>query len=93
MIYDPDVETRAPEEQYRIDREQYRTQIEYLFAKSSFYREKLIAAGFRKPDDVGPLERIDQLPFTEKDDLRRTQAEHPPFGAHLAADHNRFEIL
>jgi phenylacetate-CoA ligase len=86
MIYDPDVETRAPEEQYRIDREQYRKQVEYLFARSAFYREKLTAAGFRSPDDVGPLERIDQLPFTEKDDLRRTQAEHPPFGAHVAAD-------
>lgn len=86
MIYDPDVETRAPEEQYRMDREQYRKQVEYLFASSSFYREKLTAAGFRNAADVGPLERIDQLPFTEKDDLRRTQAEHPPFGAHVAAD-------
>jgi phenylacetate-CoA ligase len=86
MIYDPDVETRAPQEQYRMDREQYRKQVEYLFARSAFYREKLTAAGFRNAADVGPLERIDQLPFTEKDDLRRTQAEHPPFGAHVAAD-------
>jgi phenylacetate-CoA ligase len=86
MIYDPDVETRAPADQYRIDREQYRKQIEYLFAHSSFYRERLVAAGFRSAADVGELDDITHLPFTEKDDLRRTQAELPPFGAHLACD-------
>jgi phenylacetate-CoA ligase len=86
MIYDPEVETRPPEEQYRIDRDQYRKQIEYLFNHSPFYRERLAAAGFRSAEDVGALDRIEQLPFTEKDDLRRTQADLPPFGAHLACD-------
>ncbi len=86
MIYDPDVETRAPQEQHRIDSEQYRQQVEYLLAHSSFYRERLGAAGFRNIADVGPLDGIERLPFTEKDDLRRTQADLPPFGAHLACD-------
>jgi len=86
MIYDPEVEQRAPQEQLRIDAGQYRRQVEYLFAHSGFYRERLGAAGFRGPADVGPLENIRNLPFTEKDDLRRTQATLPPFGAHLACD-------
>jgi phenylacetate-CoA ligase len=86
MIYDPDVERRSPEDQYRIDHEQYRRQIEYLFAQSEFYRQRLMAAGFRSGADVGPLERIAELPFTEKDDLRKTQADSPPFGAHLSCD-------
>jgi len=64
----------------------YRGQIERLFAHSAFYREKLRAAGFDSPDAVGGIENIAALPFTEKDELRRSQAEHPPLGAHAAID-------
>jgi phenylacetate-coenzyme A ligase PaaK-like adenylate-forming protein len=48
MIYDPQVETRDPAEQYRIDAIQYRRQVEYLFAHSEFYRQRLSAAGFKE---------------------------------------------
>lgn len=48
-----------------------------------FYRDKLSAAGF-SAGTVGSLQDIHHLPFTEKDVLRRSQAEHPPFGNHLA---------
>ena len=64
----------------------YRGQIERLFAHSAFYRDKLRAAGFDSPDAVGGIENIAALPFTEKDELRRSQAEHPPLGAHAAID-------
>ena len=88
-MYDPEIETRAPEDQFRIDRDQYIRQIEYLFNHSAFYQKKLREAGFNSPDDVGPLENLTSLPFTEKDELRKTQAEFPPFGAHLACDADR----
>ena len=64
--------------------ESYRVQIARLYERSAFYRKKLQAAGFDSPDAVGGLERIDALPFTEKDELRASQAEHPPLGAHAA---------
>src|SRR6266571_1110602 len=64
----------------------YRKQIERLFERSAFYREKLHAAGFDSPDAVGGIENIAALPFTEKDELRKSQAEHPPLGAHAAID-------
>src|SRR5947207_3270375 len=64
----------------------YRRQIERLFAHSAFYREKLRAAGFDSPAAVGGIENIARLPFTEKDELRKSQAEHPPLGAHAAID-------
>src|SRR5437879_7587740 len=64
----------------------YRRQIERLFARSAFYRDKLRAAGFASPDAVGGIENIAALPFTEKDELRKSQAEHPPLGAHAAID-------
>ncbi len=86
MMYQPEIETRPTEEQYKIDRESYTRQIEYLFENSDFYRGKLGEAGFKSAKDVGGLDDIASLPFTEKDELRRSQAEHPPFGNHLAAN-------
>jgi phenylacetate-CoA ligase len=62
----------------------YPAQITRLFERSPFYRNKLQAAGFGSPQAVGGLERIAELPFTEKDELRKSQAEHAPLGAHAA---------
>src|SRR5256885_4591040 len=64
----------------------YRRQIERLFAHSAFYREKLRAAGFDSPAAVGGIENLAALPFTEKDELRRSKPAHPPLGAHAAID-------
>jgi phenylacetate-CoA ligase len=64
----------------------YRAQMARLFERSGFYREKLRAAGYASPEAVGGLERIAELPFTEKDELRASQAAHPPLGAHAAID-------
>src|SRR5688500_16530738 len=62
----------------------YPAQIARLFERSPFYRNKLRAAGFASPAAVGALEDIARLPFTEKDELRRSQAAHPPLGEHAA---------
>lgn len=86
MMFDRTAETRPLDEQFRLDRESYRRQIGYLFEHSPFYRKKLHDAGFENAAAVGELEDIAALPFTEKDELRATQAESPPFGEHLAAD-------
>ncbi len=83
MIYDPDIETRPVEEQFELDRESYRRQIRYLLDNSRFYQAKLGEAGLSSAQDVGDLDDIAKLPFTEKDELRRTQAAAPPFGEHL----------
>jgi phenylacetate-CoA ligase len=88
-MFDPAVETLDPREQFKLDTKQYADQLEYLFVHSVFYRNKLGEAGITSAQDAGPLEQIAALPFTEKDELRRTQAEKPPFGAHLACDPQR----
>lgn len=85
MIYDQAIETRPVAEQYSLDSEQYRKQISYLLEHSAFYQQKLGEAGFHSATDVGSLDDIAKLPFTEKDEIRKTQAEAAPFGAHLAA--------
>ncbi len=84
VMYDRAVETRPLEQQLALDEEAYLRQVRYLFGNSEFYREKLAAAGFHDPESVGGLREMAQLPFTEKDELRATQAQHPPFGKHLA---------
>jgi len=83
MIYDPTVETRPVDEQFALDRDSYRKQIQYLFDNSTFYQRKLREAGFDDAAAVGDLDDIARLPFTEKDELRKTQASAPPFGDHL----------
>jgi phenylacetate-CoA ligase len=62
----------------------YERQIARLFERSPFYRRKLAAAGFDSPAAVGGLEHIAKLPLTVKDELRASQAEAPPLGAHAA---------
>ena len=84
MIYDQEIETRPVEEQFEVDRENYRRQINYLFENSVFYRQKLQAAGIEGPEAGGDLDEIQNLPFTEKDELRKTQSATPPFGDHLS---------
>ena len=86
VIFDPKTETRSLEDQFAIDRVSYRDQIRYLLQNSDFYRAKLAEAGFHTPEDIGDLDDIAQLPFTEKDELRASQANFPPFGNHLAAN-------
>lgn len=62
----------------------FRDQIAYLYANSAFYRQRLTDAGFAGPEDVGGIDAIANLPFTEKDDLRKTRDEEHPVGTHLA---------
>ena len=78
-IYDPEVETRSTEAQFVMDRTSYQQQIRYLLDNSEFYQEKLASAGFDTPEKVGTLDDIAQLPFTEKDELRASQAPLPAF--------------
>lgn len=91
MIYDRAIETRPVEEQYALDRATYSDQLRYLFAHSAFYQRKFAEAGVDDAAQLGGLDDIAQLPFTEKDELRETQADEPPFGAHLACDPTRLQ--
>lgn len=85
-MFSPQIECRPVAEQWALDARRYPQQIEYLLRRSPFYARKLREAGFKDAQAVGGLAQIAQLPFTEKDELRRSQAEHPPFGEHLACD-------
>jgi phenylacetate-CoA ligase len=85
MILEPEVELRAWDEQLAIDDESYRAQLEYLFERSAFYRDKLRAAGVHSGRAAGGLADISRLPLTEKDEIRATCTATNPIGAHLCA--------
>ena len=70
MIVEPDIEQAPWEEQARSDAPLYLKQIEYLFERSRFYRDKLERAGFATHGAVGGLEAIEGAPLTEKDELQ-----------------------
>ena len=82
-LFEPEVEGRPWEEQQRADESVYRRQVAHLFANSRFYRKKLGDAGIKSTEDIGGLDAIVALPFTEKDDLRATRTSADPVGTHL----------
>jgi phenylacetate-CoA ligase len=81
----PEVEGRPWAEQFAVDDASFRTQLAYLFERSTFYRERLAAAGLASSEAAGGLSDIAQLPLTEKRELRETCTRENPIGAHLCA--------
>jgi phenylacetate-CoA ligase len=59
--------------------EQLRERLHYVRSRSPFYRRKLDAARIR-PDEVRTLDDVRRIPFTEKEELRLSQAANPPWG-------------
>jgi hypothetical protein len=54
----PEIETRPWVEQFVIDDAHYRAQLDYLFERSQFYRDKLKAASFDYASAAGGLDDI-----------------------------------
>ena len=79
------IEGLPPAEIRAIQSERLAAQWAYLWARSPFYQEKLRAAGLG-PDSVKGIEDLTRVPFTVKDEIRRSLAANPPLGSHLAAD-------
>src|SRR4051794_18062165 len=73
-MLEPDVETRPWHEQLALDAASFDEQFAYLLEQSPLYREKL--------GGPVPLERIHELPLTDKQELRATVTPENPFGAH-----------
>jgi phenylacetate-CoA ligase len=86
MMLAPEVEALPWQQQLALDDTAYREQLGYLFAHSSFYRDKLAAAGWASAGDAGGLDRIEQLPLTEKQELRASCTPENPIGAHLCVE-------
>jgi phenylacetate-CoA ligase len=80
---EPQIETAPRRTLRQLQEERLRAQVRHAHANSAFYRAKLDGAGV-KPEQIRDLDDLARVPFTTKDELKRDQAEHPPWGTVLA---------
>ena len=79
------IEAAPPDVVRRLQDRLLKRQLEYLAEKSPFYARKLAESG--RPDlSFESLDDLTRLPFTVKDEIRRSLASRTPLGDHLAAD-------
>jgi phenylacetate-CoA ligase len=78
----PQRETIDPELRDAAILRRIQSVMRYAAAHAPFYQRKWAAAGI-SPQDIRSLEDFEQVPVVTKEELRRAQAEHPPFGDYL----------
>lgn len=81
----PELETMDAKERERIILQKIRAQMAWAYERSPFYKKKWDQAGIR-PDKIRSLEDFQEVPFLTKEEIRRDQAENPPFGSYLCVD-------
>jgi phenylacetate-CoA ligase len=79
IMYRPELETMPREKLLEYQLDLFRKQMAYVYERAPFYRRKFDDAGVR-PEHIKTLEDVSRIPFTIKEELRRSQEEHPPFG-------------
>ena len=78
------METMSPDELRVLQEQKFLKQLDYVWQGSAFYQDKFKAHGVERGDIKG-LDDLAKLPFTEKDELRKSQEDHPPLGNHVVA--------
>lgn len=77
--WDKEMETLPRGKLEALQLERFKTQMQYVYEHSLMYCKKYDEAGI-KPSDVRSLNDIQYIPFTVKEELRKSQAEQPPWG-------------
>jgi phenylacetate-CoA ligase len=83
LYWNEDIETMQPAAVRQLENEYLRTQLDYVWTCSAFYQAKFAGVGLKR-EAIRDVADLPLLPFTEKDECRRSQQEHPPFGSYLA---------
>ena len=65
--------------------ERIREVMRWCWERAPFYKRKWEEAGIH-PDGIRSLEDFERVPVVTKEELRLTQAAHPPFGDYLCVD-------
>jgi len=79
------IEGLTSDEIRTIQNERLAIQWSYLWEHSSFYQDKLVGAGLDQ-SSVPTVDDLTKIPFTVKDEIRRSIAASSPLGDHLAAN-------
>lgn len=77
-----ELETLPREQLNQLQLQRFKDQMQYVIDRSPMYRRKYEEAGI-KPSDIRTLSDIRHVPFTLKEELRESQAAHPPWGDFL----------
>ncbi|HVN09969.1 MAG TPA: AMP-binding protein [Patescibacteria group bacterium] len=82
---DPEIETMGAEGVRALQEQKLAKQLDYVFARSPFYQDKLKAAGIRR-EHLRTLADLARAPLTTKEELRESQRQAPPLGRHACAE-------
>jgi phenylacetate-CoA ligase len=78
-MYKPQIEAASRDMIQDLQFRLFQDQLRYVYERSPMYRKKYDEVGL-KPGDIKALDDIKKVPFTVKEDLRKTQEENHPFG-------------
>ena len=80
--WSPELETMSPDQRDGIVLDKLREQVHYVYRNSGFYQE-FYADVSVDPENLRTLDEFARLPILTKEDIRREQEEHPPYGRFL----------
>jgi len=78
-MYKPELETMPRDKLVDYQLNLFRKQMAHLYDRSPMYKRKFDEARVR-PQDIRTLEDVRKVPFTTKEELRRSQEQYPPYG-------------
>ena len=78
-MYKPELETMPRDKLVEYQLQLFRNQMAHVYERSPMYRRKFDDAGVR-PEHIKTLDDVQKVPFTIKEELRRSQEKHPPYG-------------
>ena len=76
-------ENRDRDERVALQLERLHALLGTVLDSNAFYRQKLHAAGIRRPEDIDSLAHFNRLPLTTRAELSADQAAHAPYGSNL----------
>jgi len=80
-FWDPEMQTMDREERRELQLGRLRELVDKVVAKDvGLFKRKLAEAGIESGADIGTLDDINKIPTTLKQDLRESEADHPPLG-------------
>jgi phenylacetate-CoA ligase len=79
--WDPGIQAMPQDQLHELREERLRDMVRRVFERPvPLFVRKLAEAGVTAPEDIEGLADLERLPLTVKDDLRQSEAEHPPVG-------------
>ncbi|MBV8236155.1 MAG: hypothetical protein JO075_10695 [Acidimicrobiia bacterium] len=86
-FWDPEMQTMSRDERRTLQDERLGDVVHRAFERPvPLFKRKLEEAGVSGPDDIESVDDLVHIPTTVKDDLRRSETEHPPLGDYRFTD-------